>query len=590
VAERGEALGKVESSSPVDQESRAWRWLLGLVAAQAVVYGLITWLSFQFQFGEGFRQRPILAVVILFLACFALYAASLATALRVHGRSRLVWLIGLSAILFRAILLFSQPIQEIDIYRYLWDGTVVAHGVNPFRYAPEQVLAARGIPDQRNEVAFNRLVRIDRDSPNMAESLHRVHFPELTTVYPPVSQAVFAGATLLTPDAATLKARVTIMKSVLLVFDLATIGLVAMLVGAAGKHIAWTIAYAWCPLVLKEFANSGHLDAIAVFLSTAAILCLVVSLKKVSLKGWTWGLAAGVLLGFAVGAKLYPIVLWPLFVTVTIRKVGIRAGLLLGLISLAVSAGLLAPMFAVSESVIETVDSREESSPQLDNQTEVDESMEDSAPAEPRSGLKVFLGRWEMNDFLFMIGIENLRPDPPGVVRPEAWFVVIPNRWRVSIVTPIAARLSVDSRQAAFLLTRAATLFVFLVIVVFLSWRISEKDTVATILETAFLTLAWFLLLAPTMNPWYWSWALPLLPFARGRAWFALSGLLFIYYLRFWLSYHFPDVAVMGTRYAGAAFFDFVVTWVEFAPWLAWLLIGYWVRRPSAVPDQMNQP
>ena len=34
-------------------------------------------------------------------------------------------------------------------------------------------------------------------------------------------------------------------------------------------------AYAWCPLVMKEFANSGHVDALAVFLTVAALLGLV---------------------------------------------------------------------------------------------------------------------------------------------------------------------------------------------------------------------------------------------------------------------------------------------------------------------------
>ena len=29
--------------------------------------------------------------------------------------------------------------------------------------------------------------------------------------------------------------------------------------------------YAWCPLVIKEIANSGHLDALAYFLATLAI-------------------------------------------------------------------------------------------------------------------------------------------------------------------------------------------------------------------------------------------------------------------------------------------------------------------------------
>jgi hypothetical protein len=90
-------------------------------------------------------------------------------------------------------------------------------------------------------------------------------------------------------------------------------------------------------------------------------------------------------------------------------------------------------------------------------------------------------------------------------------------------------------------------------------------------LRAAFLTIAWFWLLLPTLNPWYWTWAMPLLPFARSRAWLALSGLVFVYYLRFWLTYHFAETPVLGTRYPGPWFFDYIVTWLEFGPWFLWL-------------------
>jgi hypothetical protein len=51
-----------------------------------------------------------------------------------------------------------------------------------------------------------------------------------------------------------------------------------------------------------------------------------------------------------------------------------------------------------------------------------------------------------------------------------------------------------------------------------------------------------------------------------------VSGIVFAYYLRFWLADHYSAAAVLGTRYTGAAFFDFVVTWVEFVPWFVFLL------------------
>ena len=37
---------------------------------------------------------------------------------------------------------------------------------------------------------------------------------------------------------------------------------------------------------------------------------------------------------------------------------------------------------------------------------------------------------------------------------------------------------------------------------------------------------------------------------------------MFLYYLRFWLTYRFPETPVLGTRYPGPLLFDFVVTWI----------------------------
>jgi hypothetical protein len=94
------------------------------------------------------------------------------------------------------------------------------------------------------------------------------------------------------------------------------------------------------------------------------------------------------------------------------------------------------------------------------------------------------------------------------------------------------------------------------------------------VLSAAFLTLAWFWLLAPTQNPWYWTWALPLLPFARSRLWSAVSLLAMAYYARFWFRDVWPDATVFQTGYDGASFYDFVVLWCLWFPWYVLLAIA----------------
>jgi hypothetical protein len=76
-------------------------------------------------------------------------------------------------------------------------------------------------------------------------------------------------------------------------------------------------------LVVKETANSGHFDAIAVFLTSAAVLIVASALfRKTSSRTASMGLVAAAVLGLAVGAKLYPVVLAPLFAATWIGRFG----------------------------------------------------------------------------------------------------------------------------------------------------------------------------------------------------------------------------------------------------------------------------
>ena len=146
------------------------------------------------------------------------------------------------------MLLPSVPIHEIDIYRYMWDGAVAAAGVSPYRFAPQQVLdALEG--SEVSDPELSRLVRLHDQSPSLASALARIHYGDLPSPYPGVSQAVFTLAARLTPDTASSAVRLVIMKELLVVFDLATLLVVVLLLGkrAATRPGAWlTAGRRWC--------------------------------------------------------------------------------------------------------------------------------------------------------------------------------------------------------------------------------------------------------------------------------------------------------------------------------------------------------
>jgi len=505
-----------------------------------------------------------------------------------------VWLIVGAAIVFRMTMLFSIPIQEVDIYRYFWDGTVTSQGISPFRYPPAQVLAADA--NDSTDPQLQRLTNLRDGNEAVAEVLRRIHFSELPTVYPPTSQAVFLISALTTPDDASVTTRVRIMKAWLTGFDLGVLFLVIMLLRISGLPQGLVIVYAWCPLVLKEIANSGHLDSIAVFLTTLAVYLLARALSdeknnasnrkfvpfKLSIA--TFVLAA------AVGAKLYPFVLAPMIFLTLMGRFGWRATVGPAVVFAVSTMLLLWPLLPTSagdhfnlsipiptDTAIQPIKELQAESltgPVRPGSIPANSHVSDVFPGhDPSLGITTFLRSWEMNDFIFMVLVENLKPASSTPQEQSAWFSVVPESFRKATINFASSTFSIPVSDTPFLVTRLLTTILWILIAIPIARRAAKRQTVASFCEASFLTLAWFWLLLPTQNPWYWLWAMPLLPFVRNRAWLAVSGLVLIYYLRFWLDYHFADLLLMGTQYHGTIFFDFVVIWLEFAPWFVWLAV-----------------
>lgn len=553
------------------------------------ILGFVSWLAYlvialcaQSLHEEGSGSHSLLTLLALFGLAFGCYLAAIRVALRAPQDRRLLATILMAGLVFRGTLLLSDPIEEIDLYRYLWDGAVTLQGVSPFRYSPHQVLAATPTEDLPADLA--RLVALRDSSPELTVILQRVHFGELPTIYPPISQVVFALATFVTPTDSSLWTRMVVMKAWFVGFDLATLVLVIQLLRFTGRPIGWSLVYAWCPLLMKEIANSGHLDALAVFLTTLS-LCLAVRVlyqpTTAASNRWTMT-ASSLVLALAVGAKLYPIILAPLLFLSVAKRFGWQLMIGSATTFATVTACLAWPMWPTQEAGVAATDTlgpaqvailREDVPPVPPPET-------DAEPRDPAQSLKAFLSRWEMNDFLFLLVMENVRPVahlPAGEV---AWFSIVPESWRTAVMEQTASWLPISRERVPFVVTRGLTSLVFLTLAAWFAWRAARAATAADWLQYGFLTLAWFWLLLPTQNPWYWTWALPLLPFARGRPWLVLSGLALVYYLRFWFAFHFSDSTVLGTQYTGPFFFDYLVTWLEFAPWLGWLMLA-WRQRTA---------
>ena len=255
-------------------------------------YGALAWLARQT--GEPDLRAFFLLVAWTGLPVFGLFLHFRKTGEPFPVGRLLCWAVG-----FRLCGLMGGPFYEDDFYRYLWDGYRFATAGTPYGAAPEEFFIDPAVP-----AVFQGV-------------LDGVNYPELPTIYAPVTQLVFLVAFWIKP------ASVAVLQAILIAVDVAAVALLLRL--APARNV---LLYAWCPLVVKEIAFTAHPDGIGVCLLLAAV---VLARRR------RWWIASA-LLGLAVTAKTFALVLVPLIL--------LRAGLRHWLPFVATAAAVYLP-FAI---------------------------------------------------------------------------------------------------------------------------------------------------------------------------------------------------------------------------------------------------
>ncbi|MBI4115182.1 MAG: hypothetical protein HY447_01265 [Candidatus Omnitrophica bacterium] len=255
----------------------------------------ISWLSHSFVFGAGHAERPILSFLMLeglaFIAYFATFEWLRRNSKETHSKSFLSLWIFVIAILCRVAYLPSNPIQETDPYRYLWDGETLLRGENPYALSPKEAFQTG---EERGEIS----------SPDMGAVFERINHPGIKTIYPPFAQILFALSQWITPW------KLWGWKAMILVAELGILSLTVAILKRFDISKEWSLLYAWSPLVLKEFSNSLHLDVFVILFLTGMIYCLTRD----------WLVSAYGLLSLAALTKWFPVVLFPLLIAWTLPK------------------------------------------------------------------------------------------------------------------------------------------------------------------------------------------------------------------------------------------------------------------------------
>jgi hypothetical protein len=457
--------------------------LAGLGIFSGLVYLALARLSEQFNWGEGYADRPILAYLVQYGLLFCLYAAAGFWILRRRLEDRVVfWLVVGFGLAFRLIILPSQQIQEDDVYRYLWDGKVFAHGINPYAYAPQDVtdfkyiqirdpreLRRRFSPDDLRNL--ETLYRLKFENPTALLFQERVNHPKVPTIYPPLAQWVLRLAHHLRPDS------IFALRLVFLAFDASALVFLTLTLRTFNRNPNLSLWYFWSPLVIKETFNSTHLDIIGI-----ACLCACVFF-------WArrWLIAATLALALSVLGKLYPVIVLPLYLLDASRP--------------AVSGGrrnwneaaLQALLFAVTVFMFYL--------PFLD------------IGRAAFQGLQTYAVQWQRNDSVFALllyfyrGILGLRATGAYVIADD--------------LGGLCAKLTAGAILFGAMLGLA---------------RRGNGDALQPV-RASFVMIALAFILSPVQNPWYLCWVVPFLCFFPVRAWIFLTGLIGLYYLEFYFDY-----------------------------------------------------
>ncbi len=271
----------------------------------------------------GWRLMALLAL------CWLAFAVAAAALYRVPGRAAVMLLL-VGAVALQAIAVWFPPRSTDDYFRYAWDGRVQAAGIDPYRHVPVDPALAR----LRDDWLFPPACRA-ADPP-----CTRMNHPADPTIYPPIAEAEFLAVHVVTRPLGVSGGRDRTWQLLGALLALATTGTLLRALRRRGdaRH---AVLWAWCPTVVLECGNNGHVDALA-----ALLVVLALAAAAAGRPG-----RAGLAIGAAIGTKVLPLLVVPALLAAPRRGRTARAARLLGVAAAVLATGYLPHVIAVGARV-----------------------------------------------------------------------------------------------------------------------------------------------------------------------------------------------------------------------------------------------
>ena len=229
----------------------------------------------------------------IFLAFVSVYRLSQSKAIEWNLKHILVLGIGVRGILFLA-----EPNLSDDYFRFIWDGTLIRNGINPFVFLPSEIMEW---PNAK-ELGFTE------------ELYNGFNSQQYYSVYPPVNQFIFFLSAFIGNGNTFVS--VLVIRACILLAEFGSIYALGKLIQRLNIPIHHLLWYVLNPLIILEFTVNLHFESIMVAFMLGALYAL--EYKRYIVSGLFWALA--------ICTKLIPII----YLTFLLKRFKVKEWLIVG--------------------------------------------------------------------------------------------------------------------------------------------------------------------------------------------------------------------------------------------------------------------
>jgi len=239
---------------------------INTIALVAVILFLIAEIALLF-----FTPRN--ETVQLFTVYFAMCGAYLVLYQEIRNIRSAAFL----GVFFRVIAWFAFPVLSDDLYRFIWDGSLILEGVSPYAFTPAEFFRENIHPP------FDQLYPM-------------INSAGYYSVYPTVIQVISSFGALAAND---MYLSSLIIKLPLLIAEIATIWMLPQVLLNFNISPKYSLLYMLNPLIFVDVLGNAHFEALMIFF-------FVLSLKYIQQNRMV---LAGGALAFSVATKLFPLLI-----------------------------------------------------------------------------------------------------------------------------------------------------------------------------------------------------------------------------------------------------------------------------------------